>query len=304
MIGSIYRQRKTMSKINFYNYYHNGDLFCSRAFIKQIVDELPNFEFGYYHNNNPKTISDLVKYEGTAREYSHNERFVETDDTLAINTWIAIYYADRYPEPPYFNNGGINYVVLHQIWTHIFEKINLKFGTNLVIKSDPKDYIAVIDFEKFELANVKDYVKSDRKRILFSNGVPMSGQSFAYDFKDVVDYLAEKYKQFDFLCTNKFMTNETNVHFTSDITRIGSDLNEIGYLSRYCNLIIGKNSGPFIYCLERQNFTDPNKKFISFNHLREDSLDYGIDVDCDYTFSSTTDLREVVSIIERKILEI
>lgn len=303
MNGYIFRQGRMMPRIDFYNYYHNGDLFCTRAYVKQIIDELASFEFRYFHNNNPKTTSDLINYGGSASTYPHNERFVETEDSLAINTWIAIYYADRYPKPPYFNNGGINYVILHSIWKHIFEKINTKFNTNLVLRPSPEDYIATIDFTKFDLSNVHRFIEErpNKKRILFSNGVPMSGQSFSYNFSEHINVLAETHSNYDFICTNRFTHDKSNIFFTSDITKVSSDLNEIGYLSRFCDVIIGKNSGPFIYCLEKENFTNPKKKIISFNNLKEDSLDYGIDIECDYTCSQSNDANEILQTIKRKI---
>lgn len=294
-----------MNKIRFFNHYHNGDLFCSKAFIRHIMDELKDFEFTYHHNNNPKTISDLISYGGMAND-SVQQRFILNDRTLAINTWIGIYIEDRYPEPPYFWNGGINYVALHNIWNYIFENINKVFGTNLKIKSSPKDYISTIDFTKFDTSNVDSFLNTRgyRRKILISNGRPMSGQSFVDDLSIMIIPLAKHYSNYDFYCTNRFHNSESNIFFTSDITKLDSDLNEISWLSRSCDLIVGKNSGPFIYCLERENFTNPKKKFLSFNNSKVDSLDYGIDIECDYTCSTSVDGQEIFNLIHGKIKEL
>ena len=98
-------------KILFYNHYHNGDLFVSKEFIRHIMQQLPNCEFGYYHNNNPKTIRDLLPYYGRATQ-SNDERFILNGDTLTINTWIGKYIPGNYKEGPFFWNNGINYVCL------------------------------------------------------------------------------------------------------------------------------------------------------------------------------------------------
>lgn len=312
MIGSRHKWNGKMPKISFFNYYHNGDLFVSKSFIKQIVDELPSFEFSYYHLNNPKTIQDLIPYGGqpdanvSSIMMMKRQRFIYNDDEMVINTWIGIYIEDQYPEPPYFWNGGINYVALYNIWDYIFSKINEKFGTNLKIKDSPKDYISFVDHSKFELDTAKAFLeaRSDTKKVLFSNGVPMSGQSFSDNMEVFINNLAINNPKIDFICTSPIATTLDNVFFTNDILKLQSDLNEISYLSKFCDLIVGKNSGPFIYCLEKENFTNPNKMFVSFNHMKEDSLDYGIEVDCDYTCSQSKDAQEIYNILARKVAKI
>lgn len=296
-----------MRNIYFYNYYHNGDLFCSKSFIKQIVDELrsESFNFKYFHNNNPKTISDLTDYGG--RPYQSNkDRFIKDNDTLSINTWIGIHIPGNHATGPFFWNEGINYVALHDIWNYNFENINSHFGTKLRIKKSPEDYISVIDYSKFDVTSVNDFIQSrpEKKRILFSNGIPMSGQSFSDKMDNIINYFAAKYSDYDFYCTDRIATYSPNVFFTSDITKQKSDLNEISWLSKHCDLIIGKNSGPFIYCLERDNFNDPKKKFISFNNNKVDSLDWGIKVLSDYTCCTNFDVNEIVKLIDRKIGEL
>lgn len=289
-------------KILFYNHYHNGDLFVSKEFIRHIMQQLPNCEFGYYHNNNPKTIRDLLPYYGRATQ-SNDERFIVNGDTLTINTWIGKYIPGNYKEDPFFWNNGINYVCLYDIWKYIYSEINKIFDTDLKIKDTPEDYISTIDYRHYDISNAVKFIESrpNTKKILFSNGVPMSGQSFADDMSAFINAYANIYPQYDFICTQWFAKTASNIFFTNDVLQLQSDLNEISYLSKFCDLIVGKNSGPFIYCLERDNFTNPNKKFISFNVTREDSLDYGIKMECDYTYSNSVDGNEIFNIILNKL---
>lgn len=291
-----------MTKIEFYNYYHNGDLFCSKSFIKQIVSELKDYEFAYFHNNNPKTISDLAPYGGRAYQ-DPTKRFIYEENKMSINTWIGIYIPEKHPEPPHFWNEGINYIALYNIWNYTYSKINDYFGTNLKIKSSPKDYLSTIDYSKFNVDEVDRFLSTriGRKKILFSNGLPMSGQSFGDNLSSIIIFLSERYSNYDFYCTDKFEHNRDNIFFTSDITKQQSDLNEISWLSRSCDLIVGKNSGPFIYCLEKDNFTNPNKTFISFNNSEIDSLNWGIDIESDYTCSKSMNLNEIFNVIDGKI---
>ena len=41
------------------------------------------------------------------------------------------------------------------------------------------------------------------------------------------------------------------------------DLIYMGYIARHCDLIIGRNSGPFTYCMTKENLIDSPKKFLS-----------------------------------------
>ena len=43
-----------------------------------------------------------------------------------------------------------------------------------------------------------------------------------------------------------------------------NDLNEISYLSTFCDVIIGKESGPFAFCTIKDNLMNENKTFINF----------------------------------------
>ena len=309
-----------MKRINFYNFFHNGDMFVSKEFIRQIVTELPDFEFGYYHLNHPKTTRDLnIEYLGHPN-FKENAKFVEDSNTLNINSWIGAYFPFHTTEPPHFWNGGINYICLYNTWSYIFSKINSYFGVNLQIKQSPNDYVPKINYEVFDVSDYDKFLKErpETKKVLFSNGRAMSGQSFFEDMSGIISYFATKYSQYDFICTNKFDTDLKNIFFTDDIYKEreeiidvnvpwndrqlkSCDLNEISYLSRGCDIIVGKNSGPFVYCMTKENFDTENKYIISFNKDMEDSLGYGVDLECEYVFSNIFEYKSIVETIEEKI---
>jgi len=126
----------------------------------------------------------------------------------------------------------------------------------------------------------------------------MSNQSFVGDMSDLLNPLANKYNDITWLCTKKFNTTESNILFTDDIIKDNDlydfnapwhdrqqnncDLNEISYLSRFCNVIIGKNSGPFVFCETKENFNNPDKTFISFTKWQTESLSHNIKYNCKY----------------------
>ena len=265
-----------MSKnIYFFQHYHNGDLFVTKEFIRQIVEELGvEFNFGYYHNNHPKTLLDLnIPIIGNTESFGEDglsfPRFIEPDDnTLFINTHYLVYGRSEFES--LFNPVGINHDALRQMWSYIFKKINQKFNTTLQLK-DKEYYIGKIDFSYFDISTVDLFLKKRQtKKILVSNGKPMSKQSFKDNMNHVIMELAREYQDWDFICTEKFITSQSNIVFTDDIIKEKSkrienlpewckptcDLNEISYLSQYCKIIIGKNSGPFIYCITKNNLSD------------------------------------------------
>jgi hypothetical protein len=306
-----------MSKnIYFFQHYHNGDLFVTKEFVRQIVEELSSkFNFGYYHNNNPKTLLDLnIPLLGNTERFGKDgmsfPRFIEPDaDTLYINTHYLVY---GFSQPiSLFKPVGINHDSMRLMWSHIFEKINQKFNTNLKLKQK-EHYIGKINFSFFDISNVDSFLKKRHtKKLLFSNGKPMSKQSFRQDMNDIIIDLSSRFQHWDFICTEKFKNSNSNVFFTDDIIKEKElqitppnwckpfcDLNEISYLSEHCEIIIGKNSGPFIYCITQKNLLDSKKIIVSLNKEEKDSLLWGINFNATYRWSNVFDCNSTKKIIE------
>ena len=316
-----------MKKINFFSKFHNGDLFTSKGFVQNTIlnDQLKDFEFGYYHSNHVKVLKDLnIKHLGPSR-FGDAIRFVEEGDTLNINTWIGCYCSAYNSEPPEYQipGTGINIPVLHSVWSFIYEKINSYFGTSIKLKDNINHYIPQIDYSQFNIDNHKKFIqdKIGEKNILFCNGTVHSSQSTQSDLCNVVEYFAKKYPQHNYICTKKINLNLPNVFFTDDIQvpfdEIYNanipwndrndgvcDLNEISYLSTYCDIIVGKNSGPFLFCTTKENLSTEGKVIISFNNVMSCGLGYGVDLECEWIYSNMFEFDSIVSIIEEKICEL
>ena len=158
------------------------------------------------------------------------------------------------------------------------------------MKSTKEEYLPRIDYSKAYTKTINEYVKEEKRRILICNNIPASNQSFGDNMSEYVEQYATKYPDTDFICTNKFKTNKINIKFTSEIIRsVGEcDLLEISYLSKFCSIIIGKNSEPYVFCETYDNYMDPNKTFVSFNKkhpeydtIRE-TMSNGINYKCKY----------------------
>jgi hypothetical protein len=153
--------------------------------------------------------------------------------------------------------------------------------TSEVVKLFP-----VIDYSKFPACqNIS--IDKIKKNVLFSNGPVHSGQcDYTGNLSEIIEFVADSYPAIDFYATHKYNSSKKNVIFTSDIIKSERpDLNEISYISTFCNLIIGRNSGPFCFTTTKDNVLTEGKKFFSFGKRELDSFYVGIeDAKCRFHF--------------------
>jgi hypothetical protein len=306
-----------MAKIVFFNHYHRGDLLTHKEYVRQIKNELPDVEFEYLHFNHPKLTRDLdIPKTGEPATLDNKTPFYQDGDILYVNTWIGCFW------DIFCKYGGINMNSLWHQWEKIFETINLAFSVDLKLKEEKEFYLPSIDFSKFNVSSIDKYLEESlgRKKILLCNGSPKSGQSFVYNMKDYIEKVAKNYSDVDFICTEKFETDINNVLFTDDIikdTEIEEkrapwedrelnfcDLQEISYLSENCDAIVGKNSGPFVFCETKTNYMNPKKKFLSYNvswgpafqtgQIKPtETMSNGLNLECDYRIVPVSNIHDL-----------
>ena len=109
-----------------------------------------------------------------------------------------------------------------------------------------------------------EYRKNFNKIILISTGDVLSGQALNFDFAPIINNLSENFKNILFLTTSKMLDNKDNLIQTGDITEVLPDLLEISYISKFCDIIVGRASGPYCFTQTYENMIDKNKTFISF----------------------------------------
>lgn len=277
----------------FFKDAHYGDLFTCKEYVRQVYEELKDsIEVEYYHNLHPRSMIDIgIKQIDSLYHTKIPKKFAYPviDDIMHVNIWLAQRVA-------FDDKVGLNHSTLYRAWKEIFSKINETIGSNLQLKSI-KDYVPQINYSLFsDNKKLNKYLVSshNRKRILISNGPALSGQSFSNNLEEIIFLLSRKYPGFDFICTHRFNKQTSNIFFTDDITsqdalenfnydnRKTCDLNEISYLSTFCQAIIGKNSGPYIYCLTRENIFNPNKIILSMHRRANDDMTIDIDRKCKY----------------------
>jgi hypothetical protein len=96
----------------------------------------------------------------------------------------------------------------------------------------------------------------------------------------------------------------SNIHFTDDIFSDvqNGDINEIAYLSTKAFLIMGKNSGPFMFTHIQENILDPNKIFMSMSHRSSDSYAWGVlGFECRYYHFSGDDAANAAGVLREAI---
>jgi hypothetical protein len=276
-----------MSKIIFFNHFHKGDMHTHKEFVRQIKSELSDFQFEYNTNNPQKLIDELgIEITDTPHKFDQSKPLYKNGDTLCVNTWVGCFW------DVFCKHGGINMHTLYEQWGKLYNAINKTFGTSLELKPNKEDYLPRIDYNQLNTAYVDSFLefRKNRFKALICNNEPHSSQSFVSDMTDIINQLAEEYEHVDFYCTNSIKTSADNVFFTNEITKFADkcDLLEISYLSSRVDLIVGKNSGPFVFCETYDNYMDPNKTIISFNKKHPDyedikeTMSNGLQLKCKY----------------------
>lgn len=286
-----------MTKVCFFNFYHNGDLFHSKPFVREVIKYLGKERVMYAHNKDHTAIKDLdIQGLRLAGISDRVKVFRPKDpDILFVNTWIGSYF-DKY-----VGECTLNFNM--KMWADIYEDINIAFNKKMKL-GHVENYLPYVDYSKFDLTHVNFYIDSDaQKKILFCNGPAMSGQcEYNGDMNEIIIPLAVDHPEITFITTKELEKTPPNVKYTGNIIQSDRcDLNEIAYLSKYCNLILGKNSGPFCFASTGENLNDPSKTFYAFGHQESDCFTMGIPKKSNYIFEKYIDTDQLFKSIRNLV---
>ena len=286
-----------MTKICFFNFYHNGDLLHSKPFVREVIKHLGKEKVLYAHFKDPIVLKDLdiqhVRLEGISDKVKIMRP--KDPDMLFVNTWIGSYF-DKY-------TGECTLNFNMKMWADIYEDINTTFKKKMKL-GPVENYLPFVDYSKFELANVNNFIDAEtRPKILFCNGPAMSGQcQYNGDMKEIISTLAIQYENKVFITTHKIDVDLPNVFYSGDIIKSDRcDLNEIAYLTKFCNLIIGRNSGPFCFASTGENLNNPLKTFYAFGHQESDCFTMGITKKSNYIFEKYVDSNQLFKAINNLV---
>jgi hypothetical protein len=293
-----------MKNICFFNHWHNGDVFAGKGWMQSIQAQFPQLNYAYAHINHPKIMSDMgcehLHINDMPDGILDSYKFADADDETYVNTWIGSYGWDVMPR----GEDHANWLSLHAMFQHIAQHLNATNDMNIVFGKNPLDYVPTTDWSAYNIEKADLYFNQtvgDRFHLI-CNGVVRSTQSNLGNMQVAIEMLAQKYPTDVFVCTSKFETNILNIHFTDDIFGLDNDINEIAYFSTKCATIVGKNSGPYMFCHVKENIFDENKAFVSLSHRASDCYPHGLGgFDCHYFHQSSDDEALVTQAIDTAI---
>lgn len=278
-----------MTTICFYNHWHNGDVFSGRGYIRHIMNQYPGFDYRFAVNTHPKVLADLrapvMHVNQLPPEVTYQQQGLIMADHVFVNTWVGVYLHQVFPAGEHANWCSLNHM-----WRLIAEQLNKNLHININISNDPLMGVPDPDWSVYNTQAADHFVNKHEGKflILCCNGDVRSRQSNWQSMQHVIEPLATQHADHLWICTQKFRTQHNNIMFTDDIFGLDNDINEIAYLSTKCDMIIGKNSGPYMFCHVSTNIQNPHKIFLSLSHRPTDSYAYGVQgVGCHYYHSLT-----------------
>lgn len=322
-----------MKRAIFYNMFRNGDLFLTREFSRSMMAQVPDYEWYYAHGNHPDSLKDIpaihlpmahhweVCMSNNCPRHETSEllpkykplheyemvRYLSPLSPIYINTWPGCFYNIHFDSNTYPN--------MHEylnIWRDLGDKVSKSIHQEVTFNNNIIDYFPTIDESVFD-QNIVQQFHNDlwsagyKKRILFANGKSMSGQSQLKSMDDAIIKLARQFPTVAMIVTNEIINEKLpkNVFYTSDFLLKLFDLPEISMFSSYCNIIVGKNSGPYTYAHTKKNILDKDKTFVSFSNLARDNTLYNIESLCGFLHSDTQSEEEaqlfLLNIIKERI---
>jgi hypothetical protein len=237
--------------IHIYNHFHYGDIFYSRSIVQLLQKK---YKINYYHGLKHGLFKDLTFVNEIS--YIPNE-FSQSDsiNNNKINSWLGAHSVSH--SCSYYSNLEILKKISDVFEIPIDDEISLL--PEIIYDNLPMKPLIQKDMTELK--------KRFKKIILISTGNVHSGQSVNFDFSPIIFKLIKNFPDFLFITTTKIFDHIDNLIFTGDITRITPDLLEISYISTFCDVIIGRASGPFCFTHTKKNITDKNKIFISFSNI-------------------------------------
>jgi hypothetical protein len=291
-----------IERIVFFNMFQHGDLFGCKEYVRLMRKQL-DLPMSYATQKHPKVLYDLqIPWQLPTKVLHdmHRHKFFSVDNTLYINTWIGAYMKSFTTDPIFAIDytdscDGCNYVSYRKVWTLIQNHLNHHYDWNIKLPTNITQFFSQVDYSFYNCQPIQDFIQKyfGRKKVLISNGPAMSGQSgLNHDMSAYIDVLANEFPEYVFFMTTKTNIEKSNVVYTDDIipqTDPKCDINEISYLSTFCDVIIGRNSGPFLYTNTKQNLLDSTKTFLALSKLEAESFPFSIKVPSNFTWSPDID---------------
>jgi hypothetical protein len=252
-------------KICFYTEAHLGDFLFSAPFIKLLIEKYPENEYYQHIYGSHGTVFPEIFMKTVPGLIPTNEICGD----INIHTWLCDKQYSELHIPSTENDQtfpGLEdvFFVHKRAWNYIFKKhgFDVKIPNDIGISFD---YESILDDQSLKF--IQKFGESKRKKVFFINIKGKSGQTDNDDWLSNILHLANLYPDIDFCYMNEEQTKvdkENVIHTPSIFGNHSSDIFHNAYLSTFCDIIVGKNSGAFVaISMHNNNVTNPNKVFIS-----------------------------------------
>ena len=278
--------------INIYNHFHNGDIFYARVLINGLIEK---YNVNFYHNLNTPLLSDMDGVTEISGVPNHFD--IQTSDiqNKNVNSWIGQQ-----------NMKFVNTHIPGCSFENYFNLVKIILNNyNLDINTDEHHYLPVVNYEKilnYEsiLTRMNEIKSKYNKLILISNGDVNSEQAKNVDLSETINALSNTNSSSLFLTTKPINHNQPNIIDTSSLTNTTPDLLQISLISTFCNIIVGRSSGPYCFTHTKENLLNPNKTYISFSNNRNEGVWYK-NSKAKQLWSSDFNLNNIFTIINNEI---
>lgn len=284
-------------EIVFYNQHQNGDIILSRQGVRWIVEHSPkNIDFTYIHNKDPKSvfIHERIKHFKPPMsihcvDMQNAEHFFKSNgfnsEALWVSSWLGSIKGtrvvidqdgrERYLLPD--KNG--NYIInqSYEVWDNLetqmmlckqnIDQINaffaLNFSTHKIPYPEENDLLIKWNSNPPNLEATKHLLNNDFKlRVLICNSDTISQQRPNFIYEEFLSDTIKQYPNVAFYFTDKkYGLDLPNVFYINDHLEF-PNLNEIEYLSAFCDVIITSLSGPGCMIINDKVMNDPTKTLI------------------------------------------
>ena len=246
------------NKFIAFNFYGNGDIAESKTFVLDLMKIFPAKEYEYLTGKSPRLLLDVpnLKVHNNFPDFidATIPYFLDDENNLYWNTWVG---RNSY----YVLNGSACVVEkIHEMHSDMLSSFSN--GKLKLSSADPLDYLFSFDYSKYEINGITEYLKGkeEQKKIYVSNGSVSSNQADNFDMSPLIINLAKMFPDILFFVTEGFENFEENIIDANALTPdyLDSNLVELSYLSTFCDLLVGRNSGAAVFawtkfnCLERE----------------------------------------------------
>jgi len=248
-------------KICFYTEGHIGDFLLTLPFVDLLIKKYPNNEYYQCVNGNGVRFHDSLI--GCIDGLNPSE---DLCGDINIPTWMCNSEYAGWEVPSDYSLED-QFSVARFFWTRIYDKhgFDVEIPDNLGINFNS----AISDKEK---SLIDLFGKTKNKKVIIFNQRVRSNQTDNYEYKSYLVRVSNLFPDYDFLYTNEEEIDEkiilnNNLFYTPNI--FGShecDILHNFYLSLYCDIIIGRVGGPFMFSSMHDKNVSDGKKIIISQH--------------------------------------